>query len=100
MEGVILSWCAGKTAPLYNLGLVLVVIFLFIKLMRIKTRIYTRPWKLLFIAVLVFVGETVITILGVLTEKTHFVVGFFELVIILLFIYMILLQKEYIKSTG
>lgn len=97
---LVLPWCVGKVAPLYNLGLVLVVVFLFIKLMKIPTKIYKRPWKILFIAVGVFVGETLITITGILTEETHFILGFFELAIIILFIYMILLQKEYIKSTG
>ena len=89
----------GIAAPYYNLALVIVVLLLFWKFLKIPTKLYKLPWKFLLAGVLVFVLEEIVVIAGLLTEETHFVVGFFEMVIILLFIYMLLLQKEYIKHT-
>lgn len=92
----------SHVAPLYNLGFVIIVLWLFIILVSIKVhdrRVYTTPWKLLFFAVIVFVIEEVLTVLrmqGVVDIPRH-INGFFELIIISTFIYALLLQKEYLK---
>ena len=103
MANVVTTWYIGQSlgiaAPYYNLALVIVVLLLFWKLFRIPTKLYKLPWKFLCAGVLVFVVEEAFVIAGVITEETHFIFGFFEMIIILLFIYMLLLQREYIKHT-
>ncbi len=101
MASIALPWCLGMAAPFYNLGLVIIVVLLFVKLLKIQTQLYKKPWKLLFAAVLVFVVEELLTILAALNfiSFPHFIVGFFEMIIILLFIYMLLLQRDYIKKS-
>jgi len=90
-------------APIYNLGLVAIAIWLFIKLFStpVKNRqVYLMPWKILFVAVTVFIIEEVITVLRsleIINIPAH-INGFFELIIICSFIYMILLQKEKLKT--
>lgn len=91
----------GMIAPFYNLALVVVVIALFVALFRTPARdAYMVPWKLLAVCVGLFVLEEVLTILRnakVLTFIPQHINAFFELGIIILFIYMVLLQKEHIK---
>lgn len=97
-----LGVAAGMVAPYYNLALVVVVIWLFVALFKIepKAKVFLFPWKLLFFALLVFVVEEVLTVLrsaGVIDIPIH-INAFFELVIIAVFIYALLLQKEYVKK--
>ena len=90
------------SAPYYNLAFVLIVLFLFGKLFATKIRnkkVFLRPWRFLFAAVLVFIVEEFITVLraaGIVTVTKH-INGFFELIIIALFIYMLLVQKEHVE---
>jgi hypothetical protein len=92
----------AEAAPLYNLGFVLIAIFLFIKLFTTPVRdkrVYLMPWKLLFFALLVFIVEEVLTVLRqleIINIPKH-INGFFELIIICTFIYTLLLQKEHMK---
>ena len=94
----------AEIAPLYNLGFVIVAIFLFIKLFHTPVkdrRVYLMPWKLLFFALVVFIIEEVLTILRqmeIINIPKH-INGFFELIIICTFIYTLLLQKEQMKLT-
>lgn len=91
----------GVVAPYYNLVFVVVVIILFIYLLRIKNKkIYTKPWILLFIAIGVFIVEEVMTVLrsAGLISFPAFVFGIFEIIIISLFIYMLLVQEQFIKT--
>lgn len=87
-------------APFYNLGFVLVMLFLFGKLFGLKNKgVFLRPWYFLFAAVVVFIIEEVITILraaGIIDITLH-INGFFELLIISLFIYTLLLLKEHVN---
>ena len=95
-----LAQSLGQVAPYYNLVLVIIVITLFYKLFSLKKKgLYVLPWKLLFYGILIFVAETVLTILeGIGIIDVHFVVApLMEMVIISLFIYMLLLQKEFVK---
>lgn len=91
----------GLVAPYYNLAFVVIVITLFVILIRIKNRaVYNKPWILLFIAVVVFVIEEIMTVLralGVISFHPA-IFGIFEMAIITLFIYMLLLQKQFVKT--
>lgn len=85
-------------APYYNMVLVIIALFFFAKLFfEAKPTAYLKPWKVMLAATLVFIVEEVITILRqaeVINVPFH-VNGFFELVIVSLIIYLLLLQKEY-----
>jgi len=97
-----LAQSLAQAAPIYNLGFVVIAIFLFVKLFRTPLRdkrVYLMPWKLLFFALMVFVVEEVLTVLrahDVVNIPVH-INGFFEVIIICTFIYAILLQKEHLK---
>ena len=99
-----LALSLAEVAPLYNLGLVLIAVWLFLKLFTTPVRdrrVYLMPWKLLFFAVLVFIIEELLTVLramGVINIPVH-INGFFELIIICTFIYTLLLQKEHVKTS-
>lgn len=100
-----LAESVAAAAPIYNLGLVVIAIYLFVKLFTTPLRdkrVYILPWKLLFFAVVVFVIEEVLTILryiDVVNIPQH-INGFFELIIICTFIYTLLLQKEHMKKKA
>jgi len=94
--------CLGTVAPYYNLVLVAIVIILFARMFKLpqKKGVYLRPWRYLFIALLVYVAEEFLTItnkLGV-TNIPRISTAFFEMIIIALFIYTLLLQKEWVKK--
>ena len=94
-----LGLCLAQVAPLYNLALVVIAIHLFVVLFKtpIKDRrAFIKPWGFIFAALMVFVIEEVVTVLRameVISIPIH-INGFFELTIIILFIYALLLQKE------
>ena len=97
-------WAAlGLIAPYYNLILVVVLFFLFLKLFSTPAKgknVFQYPWTLIFVALVVFIIEELLTVLrtaGMLNIPAH-VNGFFELGIIILFIYALLLQKDWIKK--
>lgn len=98
-----LTAALGIVAPYYNLVLAVIAVCLFIKLLTTRKRIkqvYLLPWKLIFFALAVYILEEAITVLravGLLDIPVH-INGFFELVIISIFIYVLLLQKEFIKN--
>lgn len=98
-----LAQAVAQVAPLYNLGLVVIVIILFMKLFNTPVRdrrVYLMPWKLIFGAFCVYVLEAVLTVLrgqGLLNIPIH-INGFFEVLIIVLFIYALLLQKEHLSK--
>lgn len=98
-----LTVALGLVAPYYNLVLVIITAYLFIKLFNTPVKnkkVYLKPWKIVFIALFVFIVEEVLTVLrtaGIISIPIH-INGFFELIIISLFIYTLLLQKEYNKK--
>ena len=100
-----LALSVAEVAPLYNLGLIIIAVYLFIKLFStpIKDRrVYMTPWKFLFVGVIVFIIEELLTVfrsLGLINIPRH-INGFFEFVIIITFIYTLLLQKERLKSKN
>ena len=92
----------GMVAPYYNLAMVAVVIWLFITLFNTQPRakVFLYPWRLVFLSVLLFVIEELLTVLranGVIDIPIH-INALFELVIISIFIYALLLQQEYVKK--
>ncbi|MBW2989159.1 hypothetical protein KY358_02455 [Candidatus Woesearchaeota archaeon] len=92
-----LAYCLGRVAPYYNLILVIIIIWLFLRLFRVYgKKTYILPWKLLFAAVLFYVGEEIITILDMagLISAPRIIFPLIETFIITLFIYALLLQKE------
>lgn len=92
--------CLGLSAPYYNLVLVGVVVALFIYLLRLPNKkVFNEPWKYLFLAIIIYIVEELLTILKAadLISFPHFIFGIFEMAIIGLFIYMCLLQKEHLK---
>jgi len=96
-----LTYCIGRVAPIYNLVLVVVVIILFVHLFNTpRKKTYIKPWKFLFVAVLIFVVEEIITVLdqAAVIAVPKIVFPLLEMVIITAFIYMLLLQREYVKK--
>lgn len=94
-----LSQAITLAAPIFNLGLVAIVVYLFVKLFRIKKskRVYLTPWYFLSAIIGIFILEEVITVLraaGLVSIPGH-INGFFELIMVSLMIYLLLLQKEH-----
>ena len=92
----------GMIAPWYNLAFVVIAVILFIKLFKTHKvgKVFLAPWRLIFAAMLVFVAEEVLTILkmlDVINIPIH-TNGFFELFMIITFIYALLIVKEHIKT--
>lgn len=101
---VSLGLALAKAAPYYNLALILVTFYLFIKLFKTKpargAKYYLTPWKIFLIVLLIFTLETILTILraaGVLNIPIH-INGFFEITMTFLIVYALLLQKYWIKN--
>jgi len=91
----------GLVAPYYNLVFVAIVIILFIFFLKNPNKnIYLKPWKLLLTAILVYVVEEILTVLNNLDilNVSKLVNPLLEMIIISLFIYIVLLQKEYLQT--
>ena len=100
---VVISEALTVAAPYFNLVLVLIVVYLFIKLFRTRpasSDIYVKPWYFLFSAIVVYIVEEVTTVLRAadLLKVDVYINGYFELIIISLVIYTLLLQQEHIKE--
>lgn len=96
-----ISTCLQIVAPFYNLALVVILVILFIKLFSLKSKkVFIKPWKFIFIALLVYVVEESINIFESMQviPVNVLVYPILELIIITLFIYMLLLQKQYTKK--
>ncbi len=97
-----LTGALGMIAPYYNLALTVIAFYLFMKFFKTKpkTKIFFLPWIYMLLAMIVFILEEITTVLrveGLINIPVH-INGFFELVIIILFIYTLLLQKQYMKK--
>jgi hypothetical protein len=93
--------CLGIVAPYYNLVFVLVLLVLFLKLFSIKNKnVYLLPWKLLFFSVTVYIVEELLTVFHIagIVQVPRILNAVFEFVIITIFIYLLLLQKDYLKK--
>lgn len=96
-----LAICLGKVAPLYSLALVVVVAILFLKLFSMpRKKVFIKPWRLLFFAIIIYVIEEITYILesSLIIYPPQIVYPIYEMAIITLFIYMLLLQKEHVKN--
>lgn len=91
-------------APYYNLLFVIIVIYLFVQLFKTYKpggKVYLTPWAYIFGGLVIFIIEELITILravGLVLIPIN-INGFFELAMVSLFIYAVLLQKQYIAET-
>jgi hypothetical protein len=93
--------CVGTVAPYYNLVLVLVVLLLFLKLFSIPNKkIFLLPWKFLFIAVIIYILEELLVVFGYsgIIQIPRIWNAFFEFIIITLFIYALLLQRQHVND--
>lgn len=94
----IVTTCLGIAAPYYNMVLVTILVILFVYLLRLpnKKKVYVEPWKYLFYALCLFIIEEIMTILKAigLIDYPHIILPVFEFVMISLFIYMCLLQRD------
>ncbi len=98
-----LASCFGMVAPYYNLILVVIVLLQFMKLFSLKSKkAYLKPWKILFAAIMIYVVEEILVILEGLgiVNVSNLVFPFLEMIIITLFIYMLLLQRNYVEKSG
>lgn len=97
-----LGTAVGMVAPYYNLALALIAFVLFLKLFKFEDKkfAYIKPWKLLFTGFMLFIIEEVMTVLRALGQISFdpAIFPLFEMVIVTLFIYILLLQKQYVKS--
>lgn len=99
-----LTLAIAMVAPYYNLAFTVIVVYLFIQLFRSYRHgkgVYLAPWGYIFSAVMIFVVEELLTILratGAIELPRH-INGFFELVIISLFIYALMLQRNWISES-
>ncbi len=92
----------GWIAPFYNLFLTAIVAYLFYGLYQTRTKgkkVYLEPWKYMAFALGVFVVEIITTILrsAQVLDLPYYINGYFELAIISLFIYALLLQKQHME---
>ncbi len=91
----------GLVAPYYNLVMVLIVVILFAKLFTIQNKnVFLLPWKLMFLSVVIFIVEEILTIFnsaGILTTP-RILNAVFEFIIITIFIYTLLIQKEHLTK--
>ncbi len=93
------EYALGLVAPVYNLVLALIALFLFMKLFGLPNRlVYLKPWHALFAGFCVYLIEESFTVLRKLDlyQLPYIFNGFFEMIIISLFIYMLFLQREHI----
>ncbi|HIH39731.1 TPA: hypothetical protein HA219_03360 [Candidatus Woesearchaeota archaeon] len=97
-----LGQSVAMVAPYYNLVFAVICVVLFIKLFSYSSKrfAYVKPWKILFFGFILFIIETVMTILrGLGIIKFHpAIFPAFEMVIVTSFIYMLLLQKQFAKT--
>ena len=77
----------------------ILAIVLFLVLFKKYKDKHVKPWKLLFIAVLIYVAEELITVVDMAEMVTipRVVFPLLEMGIITIFIYVLLLQKELAK---
>lgn len=93
--------CLGLVAPYYNMVLVVILVILFIALFRRSDKkVFIKPWKLLFFAICIYIIEEITTILASanLVVLPDLVNAVLETVIVTSFIYMVLIQREYVKN--
>ena len=93
--------CLGYIAPFYNLVLVGILLILFFVFFRNPhKKVYLKPWKILLAVTLVYVVEEIMTATGVSEFMGIYRVAhpLFEMIMVGLFIYMLLLQREYLRN--
>ncbi|MFC1768862.1 hypothetical protein ACFLZX_03795 [Nanoarchaeota archaeon] len=98
-----IGYCLGIVAPYYNLVLVIVVGIMFLRLFQMKNKgVFLKPWILLFTALCIYIVEEVLTVLHIVNVLTapRILNAIFEMIMVTLFIYLLLLQRDYLKNEG
>ena len=94
--------CLGIIAVYYNILVALVMAATFLWLFHItdKKKFYIKPWKYLFLAGFTYFIEEIFVLLRIhnILDTPIYLDGFFGIAIVTFFIYMLLLQKEYVKG--
>ncbi len=93
--------CFGIVAPYYNLVLVIIVGFMFLRLFQMPNKgIFIVPWKILFGGLCIYIVEEVLNILSIIDvlQTPRIINAVFEMLMITLFIYLLLLQKDYMEQ--
>jgi len=90
-------------SPYYNLAMVAIIVFLFVRLFKVRagSHVYMQPWRVMFWVILVFIVEEITTVLraaGIISLDVY-INGYFELVIVSLVVYLLLLQYDYTKKS-
>lgn len=90
-------------SPYYNLAMVAIIVFLFVRLFktRVASSVYMKPWRVMFWVILVYIVEEITTVLraaGVISLDVY-INGYFELVIVSLVVYLLLLQRDYVTKS-
>ena len=97
-----LGTAVGMVAPLYNFAFIIISFFLFVKLFKKKKKkAFMLPWYLLFAVIMIFVLETILTILrgmGFLPQFVYYFNGIFEFSMGILIVFLLLKQKEFIQG--
>jgi hypothetical protein len=93
--------CIGIAAQYYNLALVVLVLILYLSLLKLPAgKVFILPWKYIFLSLLVYVIEQVLSILNTtgVMPVDPLVFPMLEFVIITIFIYTLLTLREHIKG--
>ncbi len=96
-----ISQCLGQVSGIYNLVLIIIIMVIFYKFLKMPSKvIYKTPFVVLFAALLVYILEELFNVLDKLAlfSIPLFMYPLFEMIIITSFIYMLLLQKDYLKQ--
>jgi len=88
----------GQVAPLYNVVLAGIALYLIYGLF--KKKFFSKPWKFLFFAVAVFLVESIVTASFFYGKEIlpRWYNAVFELAMVIAFIYMLLIQLEHVKK--
>lgn len=94
--------CIGIVTVYYNLLIAIAMAATFIWMFYIvdEKKIYIRPWKYLFWAGVAFLLEEIFVFLRMhnILMTPIYLDGFLGVVVVTFFIYMLLLQKEYVRG--
>jgi len=94
--------CLGFVGVYYNIviALVLAVAFMWLFKRAKGTKLYLKPWKLLFFAGITYLIEEIFVLLRThqILDTPIYLDGFFGVIVVTFFLYMLLTQREYVET--
>lgn len=94
--------CLGIVALYYNIfiGLVFGAACLWLFHITDEKKVYIRPWKYLFLSGAAYLLEEIFVLLRIhnILITPNYLDGFFGIAVVTCFIYMLLLQKQYVEG--